>query len=221
MKISNEILKQLSNNPLFKNIPNDSLKELLPFLNPQITYYEKDQILFHEGDHIKNLGIVIKGSLHIETIDYFGNINIKAQIGPGEIFGETFACLNQIKANCQVKAQLNSQIIYLDLSKFLKNENENYYSLLFINNLVTLLAKKNYMLTQKIDIMNKRTTRDKLLEFLFQQEKEQGSSTFTIPFNRQQLADYLAVDRSGLSSEISKLIKEGIITADKQIFHLL
>lgn len=238
-------IDKLANTLLFKGIPSTHILSVLSHLSPQLNYYKKDQLIIDEGDSVSNLSIVIEGSVHIQTLDYWGNINIKAKIGNYGIFGETFACLNDIHANCQASAQTDCTILSLNInsilnvnstshtqnSNTLQIENPNslecdtnaelpYYNQL-LHNMLNILANKNYMLTQKIDIMNKKTTREKLIEFLTQQSKQHQSNQFTIDFNRQQLADYLAVDRSGLSTEISKLVQEGLIETQKNKFKLL
>ena len=221
MKKNIEILHKLSETALFKNIPEINIGQILTSLSPTLHTYKKETIIIDEGDTVKNLSIIISGTVHIEKIDYWGNRNIKAIIREYEIFGETFACLNSVKANCQVIAQTECTIMQLnidsilDISSSLNNSKEK-----LLHNLLKILASKNYMLTQKIDVMNKKTTREKLMEFLAQQSKEQSSNSIRIPFNRQQLADYLSVDRSGLSTEISKLISEGVIETNKNKFIL-
>ena len=221
MKKNIEILHKLSETALFKNIPEINIGQILTSLSPTLHTYKKETIIIDEGDTVKNLSIIISGTVHIEKIDYWGNRNIKAIIREYEIFGETFSCLNSVKANCQVIAQTECTIMQLnidsilDISSSLNNTKEK-----LLHNLLKILASKNYMLTQKIDVMNKKTTREKLMEFLAQQSKEQSSNSILIPFNRQQLADYLSVDRSGLSTEISKLISEGVIETNKNKFIL-
>ena len=227
-------LDKLSHTMLFKGIAPDHILPILTCLSPQLKIYKKDQLIINEGDTVNTLLIVISGSVHIQTLDYWGNLNIKAKIGQYGIFGETFACLDNTKANCQACTQSESTILSLDINTMLypaKKPNQAsttydtttelpYYNQL-LHNMLNILASKNYMLTQKIDIMNKKTTRDKLIEFLTQQAKLQGTNNFKIDFNRQQLADYLAVDRSGLSTEISKLVQEGIIQTNRNEFTLL
>ena len=240
-------LEKLSKTMLFKNIDQTHILEILTCLNPKLIHYTKGQLIINEGDSVSNLSIVVSGSVHIQTLDYWGNNNIKAKIGEYEIFGETFACLPHIKANCQASAQSNCTILSLNINtmltpaknqdtpnfqapsnnvpsikptNYILNKQMPYYNQL-LHNMLNILATKNYMLTQKIDVMNKKTTREKLIEFLTQQSKQKQSKQFTIDFNRQQLADYLAVDRSGLSSEISKLVQEGIIETQRNKFTLL
>ena len=218
-------LDNLANTMLFNSIPQNHILTILTFLSPEIKKYRKDQLIIDEGDTVNSLSIIIEGSVHIQTLDYWGNINIKANIGQYGIFGETFTCLPDIKANCQAIAQSDCVILNLDINTVLQTKESStselpYYNQL-LHNMLNILASKNYMLTEKIDIMNKKTTRDKLIEFLTQQSKLNQSNTFTIDFNRQQLADYLAVDRSGLSTEISKLVQEGLIETKRNQFTLL
>lgn len=222
MKKHLDILNNLSKTTLFKNMNTTDIQELLNFLSTELHTYTKGNIIINEDDSINNLSIVISGAVLIQKIDYWGNVNIKAQINEFEIFGETFAFLNSAKANCQVYAQTDCKILNININSILNNtSNQQPLNNQLLHNLLNIFASKNYLLTQKIDIMNKKTTREKLMEFLTQQSKQQHSNTIKIPFNRQELANYLSVDRSGLSTEISKLTKEGIITAHKNVFTLL
>lgn len=222
MKKNSEIIQKLAETALFKNISERDIEQILSTLSPDLRSYPKESIIINEGDSISNLSIVISGSVLIQTIDYWGNINIKANISEYEIFAETFACLNSVKANCQVCAQTDCTIMHLNIDSIFQSTTLNQASnTQLLHNLLNILAWKNYMLTQKIDVMNKKTTREKLMEFLAQQSKQQNSSTIKIPFNRQQLSDYLSVDRSGLSTEISKLVHEGVLHVNKNLFTLL
>jgi len=121
-----------------------------------------------------------------------------------------------------IVAKEKCEILYLNISKIIFSCNKNcHYHHLFIQNLLIATSQKNIMLTQKINHITKRTTREKILAYLSDLSKIHNSNTFNIPFNRQQLANYLAVDRSALSFELSKMQKEGIIRYKKNYFELL
>ena len=145
-----------------------------------------------------------------------------AMIEPTQIFGESFACADEKKMPVDIVASEDSEILMVDCQRVIHScSNACDFHRHIIFNLLKIVAKKNILFNQKIEITSKRTTREKLLTYLLQQAKKTGSDEFSIPYDRQELADYLEVDRSGLSVEIGKLKKEGIIDNRKNIFKML
>ena len=154
--------------------------------------------------------------------DFYGNRSIVAHIAPSELFGETYACAGVSSLPVSVVADEDSRILLLDsrrIATCCSNACEFHNRVIY--NLLRLVATKNLVYDQKIQITSQRTTREKLMAYLLNQAKLQGSNSFTIPYDRQGLADYLEVDRSGLSAEISKLRKEGVLESEKNHFTLL
>ncbi len=219
MKKYLEILKKVS---LFAGVDDESLIIMLGCLGATVETYDKKYTVFAEGKPAKFIGVLLSGSAHIEQTDFYGNRSIVAKIEVGEMFGEAFACAEIKSTPVSIIADEESEIMLLNCSHILhtcKNACGFHQQLIF--NLMKSLADKNIMFHQKIEITSKRSTREKLLAYLAFQEKKAGAPSFDIPFDRQELADYLEVDRSGLSSEISKLKKEGVLDSNKNHFELL
>ena len=219
MKKYLEILKKC---PLFNEIEEDKLIKMLSCLGARVDSYDKKYTVFSEGTPAKYIGIVLSGSVQIIQIDYYGNRSILSEIRSGEVFAEAFACAEIGSLPVTVIANEPSEIMLIDCKHILYTCNNicGFHQQLIFN-LMKDLAQKTIMFHQRIDITSKRTTREKLLTYLSFEAKRFGRDSFDIPFDRQELADYLEVERSGLSAEIGKLKKEGVIDSQKNHFILL
>ena len=219
MKKYFDVLKRC---PLFHQIEDENLGALLHCLGASVLSYNKKDIIIAEGEAIRWIGIVLSGSVQIIQIDYFGNRSIVSDIEPSQLFGEAFACADEKEIPVNVVANEACEIMFIDYERTIHPCcNACAFHAKIIYNLMKSMAIKNIMFHQKMQITSKRSTREKLMEYLMLQAKKNGSNSFDIPFDRQELADYLEVDRSGLSSEISKLRKENIIKSNKSHFVLL
>ena len=208
--------------PLFDRIGDESLKEMLGCLNAKERSYKKGDVVFAEGDKAKYLGIVLEGSVQLVRVDYYGNRSILANIEPPQLFGEAFACAGLKSLPVDAVAAADTKILLLDAQRIARPcGNACPCHGQTILNLLHIVAKKNLVLHQKIEITSKRSTREKLMTYLLLQAKKAKSHTFTVPFDRQELADYLEVDRSGLSAEISKLRNEKVLECRRSTFTLL
>ena len=217
-----EILPILQRCPLFDGIAVQDLRAMLGCLRARVMPMKKGQALLHEGDSTESVGIVLTGAVQILREDYYGNRSIMGHIGPTQLFGESYAFAGTRNLPVSVVADSDGSVLMIDsrrISSCCANVCEFHNRM--IENMLRLVATHNLMLHQKIHITSKRTTREKLMAYLLSQAKQQGSNSFTIPFDRQALADYLEVDRSGLSAEISKLRKEGVLESEKNTFTLL
>ncbi len=214
-----EILKKC---PLFDRIEEDRLLTMLNCLGAKVVSFDKKYTIMAEGNPAKYIGIVLSGSAQIVQIDYYGNRTILSGIGPAEMFAEAFACAEIGAIPVSVIANEPCDVMLISCDHILHTCRNNcgfHQQLIF--NLMKDLATKTILFHQKIEITSKRTTRDKLMAYLMFQAKKAGSHRFSIPFDRQELADYLEVDRSGLSAEISKLRREGVLESHKKEFKLL
>ena len=203
MKLQEKLLNQeniqvLENSLLFNNISVEELNNLLHCLKPTIKEYNKGEYIFNTGQSVNTIGLVLDGNIIIENNDVWGNRNIIDTVTVGEIFGENYAC------------------IILNLCS-----NVCTYHNSIIKNLLTISSVKCLNLSKKILITTPKTIREKLLSYLSYVSKSMNSTTFDIPYNRQELADYLNVDRSALSYEISKMQKENFFINTKNHFQLL
>lgn len=219
MKEFNPILERC---PLFEGIRLEDLSTMLGCIGGHIASAAKGQILFREGDSATHVGMVLTGAVRMVREDYYGNRSIVAHIRPAELFGETYACAGIQSLPISVVADEDSQVLLMDCRRITTScSNACVFHSRVIFNLLRLVATKNLVFDQKILITSKRTTREKLMAYLLNEAKLQGSRSFSIPYDRQELADYLEVDRSGLSAEISKLRREGVLESEKNQFVLL
>lgn len=207
--------------PLFKNISPSDLPHLLKCLNSYEKIFHKNETIFLQGTSIHHIGLVLEGEVCIIKDDYWGNHTIISHLLPGEIFGEAYACIPNALLDVSVEAAKTCRILFLDVQDILHAcKHGCHFHHQLIQNLLAIVSYKNLTLNQKIDHVTKHSLREKTLAYLSFQAKQSASSSFDIPYNRQQLADYLCVDRSALSNELSKLQKEGIISFHKNHFTL-
>lgn len=213
-----KILKKCA---LFNNISTDDLESILKCLSAKDKFYKKNDFIFLEEDKANYAGIVISGSVCVIKEDFWGNRAILAKLEEGDLFAETYALADIDRLPISVIATQDSEVILIDCKKIIKIcSNSCSFHAKLIDNIIKILANKNIALNQKIHHIVKRTTREKLISYLSEQAERTGGSTFKIPFNRQELADYLSVERSAMSNELCKLRDEGIIEFNKSEFKL-
>ena len=215
-------LKILKDCALFRQIGAEDLLKMLVCLGARVEFFDKKYTIIAEGSPAKYIGIVLSGSVQVVRIDYYGNRSLISELGPGQVFGEAFACAEVSSVPATVIAQDPCEVMLIEAGHILHTcTNHCMFHQQLIFNLMKDLAEKTILFHQKIEIAAKRTTREKLMTYLLFQAQKAGADTFRIPFDRQELADYLDVDRSGLSAEISKLRKEGVLESEKSLFTLL
>ena len=219
MKKYFEILKSCA---LFDGIGNEDLAALLGCLGAKVEAFGKKYTVISAGSPAKYIGIVLSGSVQISRTDYFGNRSIIADAGAGEVIMEAFACAGLEAVPICVTANEPCEILLIDSRRIVNScEKACGFHRQLIFNLMKTLAVKNIMFHQKAEITSKKTTREKLMAYLLLQAEKAGSNSFDIPFDRQELADYLEVDRSGLSTQISRLCGQGVIRCRKKHFELI
>jgi CRP-like cAMP-binding protein len=219
MKEDYKILKQVS---LFQGILAEEHKPILDCLGAVEKTYTKNQAIILAGDEITSLGIIIIGSVQVIREDIIGNRMIVAKLEEGEIFGETLASAGVEASPVSVFASEPCKIIWILIQRIVtpcNNVCEFHSSLL--TNLLKLLARKNIYLNNKMELLSKRTIREKIMGYLDLQMEGKNSKSIEIPLNRNDLADYLCIDRSAMSRELSKLKEEGIIDYYKNYFKIL
>lgn len=217
--INYDILNQTE---LFRGIDDCDLTALLGCLGAKSVKYGKSETVLPVGEPLHAFGIVISGLVQVVQDDFYGNRSILGVFGPGEIFGESFAFSESKELPVSVIAVSESEILFIDCHRIeTPCANACAFHAKLIRNMMNDIAKKNVALTRKIGFTSKRTTREKLLAYLSSEAQKKGSSSFAIPFSRQELADYLSVDRSAMSAELSKMRDDGILTFRKNEFELL
>lgn len=212
----------LRNCPLFNQIEDKDFNEMLSCLGAKEYSFKKGDTVLAEGDKARYLGIVLKGSVKLVRVDYYGNRSILANIEPPQLFGEAFACAGVEALPIDVIAAEDTEILLIDAQLIARPCSAacRFHNQAILN-LLHIVAKKNLVLHQKIEITSKRCTREKLMTYLLLQAKKAKSRTFTIPYDREELADYLGVERSGLSAQIGKLRKEKVLECRRSTFTLL
>lgn len=215
-------LKQLQNNELFNNFNLNDLESILNCLSAKVNYYKKKDLIIQQGTHIYYVGIVLSGGIQIIKEDIEGNINILSHLGINDIFAEAFAYADIYECPITVQATENCEIMFIDCKRIIKTcNNACVFHWNLIENMLSMIARKNIMLNQKMEILSKRTTREKLLAFFNTQVQMNHSKKFSIPYNREGLAFYLCVDRSALSRELSNMRDEGLLKFNKNEFEIL
>jgi CRP-like cAMP-binding protein len=213
-----EILLQC---PLFHGVEQADLQAMLDCLDGRLVETAKGAPVFLEGDPARWVGVVLSGAVQVVREDYYGNRSVLTVIQPGGMFGEAFACAGLETMPVSVMAQQPGAVLLLDCLRVLTVcQNGCRFHHQVVSNLLQVMAQKNLLLTQKIRYMSQKTTKEKLMAFLLDQAKEQGSPTFTIPYDRQALADYLGVERSAMSAELSKLRRSGALDSKGSWFSL-
>ena len=212
----------LKNTQLFSGASDEDIEAMLGCLQAKLSTYKKGEYVLREGERVERLMMLVKGELHIQRDDYWGNRSIISMVGVGEMFGEAYAAPESGPLMNDVLAVEDSAVIFLDIGKLLTVcPNGCKFHAMAVKNLFFAISEKNRKLVRKLGYMSRRTTREKLIAYLSEEAKRQNSGSFSIPFNRQQLADFLSVDRSAMSNELCKLRDEGLIEFEKNRFRLL
>ncbi len=206
----------LLRNPLFSGISESELLPLLDSLAAKEKFYAKGKRMLPAGSAADKIGIVLSGQVNTVYEDVIGGRSIIGTFGPGQLFGDAFACSAQQVLPVSVVADTDSTVVLISIDRILhiREKDARQYQLL-MENLLRILADKYVAISRKMVHLSGRTTRRKLLSYLSEQMRLSGGNPFTIPFNRQELADYLFIDRTGLSAEWSKLRQQGLLTEEK------
>ena len=211
----------LSNTLLFQGAAPEEIKNMLQCLQAEKKTFHKGEIICHAGDVTTSMGLILSGTVSIESDDILGNKSIFDTAGPGQVFAETYASIPSEPMMVCVVASEYTEVLFLNVHRILKvcpNSCVHHFKL--VQNLLAISAQKNLNLSRRIFHTSSKSIRGRILSFLSFQALRQGCREFTIPFNRQQLADYLSVDRSALSNELSKMQKEGLLQVNRNHFIL-
>ena len=212
----------LKRTQLFAGVGDDEIASMLSCLGARLYTYKKGEYVLRQGEHLNDIIVLVDGNLHIQKDDYWGNRSILGQIAVGEMFGEAYVAPESGALLNDVVAVDESSVIFFDVKRIITTCSSacRFHSMV-VQNMFFAISEKNRKLVQKLGHMSKRSTREKLISYLSEEAKRHNSSSFTIPFNRQQLADFLSVDRSAMSNELCKMRDEGLLEFDKNQFKLL
>lgn len=200
---------------LFKDLSAQQITTLLQDLHAYERSYSKNHILAHPLDHTDKFGVVLKGKLHLIRTDHNGNQILLSEINENELFMETFALAHE-PLHVSVITQSECKILWIPIRHLFSNQIDKS----FLIHLTNIMAQKNLFLSQRVNHLSKRKAEEKILSFLHDYQLKNQSSSFTIPFTRQQMADYLGMDRSALSFVLTKLKKKKILDFHKNHFIL-
>ena len=212
----------LTKTVLFRGSSAEEVKAMLTCLNAETRTYPRGSTVYHAGDVVTSVGLVLSGSVSIENDDVWGNKSILDHVKPGQVFAETYACVSGEPLMISVVAAEPTEILFLDMNRMLHVcTNACDFHNKLVRNLLFVASQKNLNLSRRIFHTSSKSIRGRLLSYLSFQATQHGSREFEIPFNRQQLADYLSVDRSALSNELSKMQRDGLLRVDRSRFTLI
>lgn len=211
----------LAGSRLFYGINDDEIESLLQCLRASFGKFQKGQFLLMEGDPVRHIGILFSGTAEIIKEDAFGRRTIVSTLGPLDMFAEALVCAEVKESPVSVVASSEGWLCFIDYKRITTSCNSacGFHTRL-IQNMLSILANKNVMFNKKVDYLLMKGMRERISAYLLDQAKSKKTLTFSIPFNREELADWLAVDRSALSRELGKMKGEGIIDYKKNNFSI-
>ena len=213
---------QIKNSPIFFGINENELKEMLECFNARIKTFEDGEFIIRQGEIVKNIYLVLDGAVNIEKDTYWGRRIIVTQLGINQNIALAFVASKNIESSIDAVSVGSTKLLILSYEKCTTMcQNVCTKHRLLINNLFEILSKENIELLQKIENISQKTIREKLLTYFSNEAKRNKSNIFEIPYNRQDLADYLNIDRSAMSFELSKMQKDGLIKTEKNKFCLI
>lgn len=211
----------LTNTALFRGTTQAEAEAILHCLGSRTKQFDKGETVYHAGEVIESMGLVLSGAVIIESSDLWGNNSVLGYTEAGQIFAETYACIPGEPLMVDVVACEKSEILFLNAARLFSTCAKTcVHHNRLIQNLAQIFAEKNLNLSRRILHCSSKSIRGRLLSYLSEQAKKSGGYRFTIPYNRQQLADYLSVDRSAMSNELSKMQRDGLLSYDRNSFVL-
>lgn len=216
------VIQQVKDMSLFRSMSTQDISSALACVGAYTRRYLKSEYIITNEATVKNIGLIMSGAVQMVQEDMWGNKSVLVTLKCNEIFGESFACGGSLMSTVSFVAVKDMEVMFLPFARVIRScQNACGHHQKLIENMVTLIAEKNVMLMEKLDILSKKTLREKLLEYLSVQAGDDHKRTITIPLGRVQLAEYLCVDRSALTRELNNMKSEGIIDFDKNTFRIL
>ncbi len=210
----------LKGSKLFANVSEDEILAMLACLDAKERHYKEGEYVFRQGETVDSVSVLAEGALLVQADDYWGNRSIITSVSPGELFVQAYLAGEAIMND--VAAAKDSTVVFFDAKRVLTTcSSACPFHNQVIRNLFFALSETNLRLVTKLGHIQKRTTREKLMSYLSLMAKKAGSNSFTIPFNRQELADFLSVDRSAMSAELCRMRDEGLLRFNKSSFTLM
>lgn len=216
-----DYVKELNGMDLFGKIREQEICSVLNCLGAAAREYKKGEFIFLEGAYLDCIGAVMRGSVQMIKEDVWGQKSILLTLERGEVFGESFVCGDRKGTTVSFLAASDCRILLMNFHRVMKTCSAAcVYHQRLVENMVTLLARKNVQLMDKMEIISKKSIRGRILTWMSQQVQEQGDRRFISPLGRLELADYLCVDRSALTRELGRMQEEGLLDYDKNLFEL-
>ena len=210
------------NSPLFSGIKTEDLKAMLGCIGYHIGTFKKGDIVAFEEENIRHIGILLSGAVDMVKEDLWGNKTMLVRMRKDELFGETFACGEDNLSVVTFVVSEDAKILFMPFDRVMHScTMACVFHHRLIENMVHIIANKNRDLMRKVEVVSKRTIREKLLAYLSIQAQIQERRYFEIPLGRVELAEYLCVDRSALTRELVKMKEDGLIDYDKNCFRIL
>ena len=217
-----EFIPILEQTQLFSGVKGEEIALMLNCLQAKLRRCQKGEYVIRQGETVDRISVLVAGCLHVQRDDFWGNRSIVNVIYPGEMFGEAYAAPGSSAVLNDVVAVEDSAVIFFDVRRVLTTcSSACRFHAAVVQNLFFAISEKNRRLVQKLGHISRRSTREKLISYLSEEAQRQGGGTITIPFNRQQLADFLSVDRSAMSAELGRMRDEGLLCFEKNRFTLL
>ena len=214
--------QQLQKAMLFRGMTDSEIAEALQVLEAHEKRYKKSETLLIAGTITERMGLVLQGSVTIESNDAWGNRTIISHVGNGQVFAETYALLENEPMLVDVTASEDCRVLFLRSGRIQSlNSSLEPWALKYITNLLTISMHKNLILSGRSFHTAPKTIRGRVMAYLNSVSLQKRSREFDIPFDRQQLADYLNLERSALSKELGKMQREGLISCRKNHFSIL
>ena len=208
--------------PLFLGIRPEDMDAMLGCIGYHVREYKKGEIIAFEAETINHVGLVMKGSVDMIKEDVWGNRTMLLRSYAEDVFGETFACGEDSLSVVTFVAAEDSKVMFLSFCRVMHTcTHACVFHQTLIENMVRIIARKNRELMRKIEVVSKKTLREKILAYLSIQSQAQGASRFEIPLGRVEWAEYLCADRSALTRELSKMKDEGLIDYQRNWFEIL
>ncbi|MBR2421588.1 MAG: Crp/Fnr family transcriptional regulator [Oscillospiraceae bacterium] len=208
--------------PLFAGIEPGDMEGMLGCIGYHVRSYQKGEIIAFEEENINHVGVVLEGTVDMIKEDVWGNRTMLLRTYPEDVFGETFACGEDSLSVVSFTASRDCRVLFLSFCRVMHTcTHACVFHQTLIENMVRLIARKNRELMRKVEVVSKKTLREKIMAYLSIQAQSQGKKQFEIPLGRVEWAEYLCADRSALTRELAKMQEEGLIDYQRNLFKIL
>ena len=207
--------QELKNSPLFQDIGYDSYRQMLACFQAVEKSYGTDEVIYDFSDPGGSVGVVERGEASLIRIDEEGVATVLEELGPGGVFGKSLAFSTSGRDSLEVVCRTACDVVFIDYPHILKRcERACTHHSLLVQNMLRLISDKAQALSERVDVLSRRSIREKLLCYFHQLSEKAGSRTFQLPFSLSMLADYIATDRSAMMRELKRLKEEGVLRSE-------